>query len=93
MRNDEAFVLNCALADLKGSLEAHESMDRLAHDWKAHAQTIADIEDVLNEMGYAKRVEKALREVVDSWEQGGTPIEINAAMNRAADVLHAEKEV
>lgn len=30
---------------------------------------------------------RALREVVDSHEQGGTPIEIDAAINRAADVL------
>ena len=42
-----AFLLQCALADLKGSMEAHESMDRLVHDWKAHAQTIADIEKEL----------------------------------------------
>ena len=42
-----AFLLQCALADLKGSMEAHEAMDRLAHDWKGHAQTIADIEKEL----------------------------------------------
>ena len=41
------FILQCALADLKGSMEAHESMDRLAHDWKSHAQTIVDIEEEL----------------------------------------------
>lgn len=42
-----AFLLQCALADLKGSMEAHEAMDRLAHDWKGHAQTITDIEKEL----------------------------------------------
>ena len=88
MRNDEQFLLQCALADLKGSMEAHESMDRLAHDWKGHEQTISDIEDALNN---AESVEKALRNVIDCWEQGGTPMEIDAAMNRAASTL--EKEV
>jgi hypothetical protein len=52
-------------------------------EWVAHYELI-----VAN-----LQLRNALREVVDAWEQGGTPIEINAAMNRAADVLHAEKEV
>ena len=47
MDHKEKFLLQCALADLQGSLEAHESMDRLAHDWVAHAQTIEEIEDAL----------------------------------------------
>ena len=33
-------ALKCALADLEGSLQAHEQMDRLAHDWDAHKQSI-----------------------------------------------------
>ena len=33
-------ALKCALADLEGSLQAHEQMDRLAHDWEAHQQSI-----------------------------------------------------
>ena len=90
MKNEEKFLLQCALADLKGSLEAHEAMDRLGHDWAAHAQTIAEIEDALRDVDYAESVEKALREVVDSWEQGGTPCEIDAAMNRAANVRENE---
>jgi len=28
-----------------------------------------------------------LRDVVNSWEQGGTPLEIDAAMNNAAALL------
>jgi hypothetical protein len=28
-----------------------------------------------------------LRDVVNSWEQGGTPLEVDAAINRAADIL------
>ena len=32
-------------------------------------------------------VEEALRDVINCWEQGGTPCEIDAAMNRAAIVL------
>jgi predicted phosphohydrolase len=43
----EKFLLQCALADLQGALQAHESMDRLGHDWAAHAQTIEEIEDAL----------------------------------------------
>ena len=87
MKKEEKFLLQCALADLQGALEAHEAMDRLAHDWVTHAQTIAEIEDALRDVDYAESVEKALREVVDSWEQGGTPMEIDAAMNRAAQTL------
>lgn len=33
-------ALKCALADLEGSLQAHEQMDRLVHDWEAHQQSI-----------------------------------------------------
>ena len=47
MDQKQKFLLQCALADLKGSMEAHESMDRLAHDWLAHALTISDIEEAL----------------------------------------------
>ena len=47
MDHKEKFLLQCALADLQGALQAHESMDRLGHDWAAHAQTIEEIEDAL----------------------------------------------
>ena len=91
MKNEEKFLLQCALADLQGALQAHEAMDRLAHDWVTHAQTIAEIEDALRDVDYAESVEKALRDIIKCWEQGGTPMEIDAAMNRAAGTL--EKEV
>ena len=90
MSKEERLLLQCALADLQGSLEAHEAVDRMQHDWKAHAQTIADIQEALDRQvmrDYASRVEKALRDVVDSHEQGDTPLAIDAAINRAADVL------
>ena len=47
MDQKQKFLLQCALADLQGSLEAHEAMDRLGHDWLAHALTISDIEEAL----------------------------------------------
>ena len=35
-----------------------------------------------------------LRDVVSSWEQGGTPLEVDAAMNSAAALLERlEKDV
>ena len=33
------------------------------------------------------RLHNTLRDVVECWEQGGTPMEIDAAMNRAAVTL------
>ena len=33
------------------------------------------------------RLHNTLRDVIDCWEQGGTPMEIDAAMNRAAVTL------
>ena len=36
----------------------------------------------------------ALRDVVNNWEQGGTPLEVDAAMNSAAALLERlEKDV
>ena len=51
---------------------------------------------IVNKALYAALVKNvlltnALRNVIDCWEQGGTPMEIDAAMNRAAGTL--EKEV
>ena len=42
------YVLECALADLQGSLQAYEQGDIHVHDWKAHKQSIQEIEDFLN---------------------------------------------
>lgn len=47
---------------------------------------------IVNKALYAALVKNilltnALSEVVNSWEQGGTPCEIDAAMNRAAITL------
>ena len=33
-------ALKCALADLEGSLQAHNQTDWYAHDWEAHQQSI-----------------------------------------------------
>ena len=33
------------------------------------------------------RLHNTLRDVIECWEQGGTPMEIDAAMNRAAVTL------
>jgi hypothetical protein len=37
-------AIRSAYADLKGALEAHQAGDRLQHDWKAHEQTLRDME-------------------------------------------------
>jgi len=37
----------CALADLEGSQQAHQSCDRMAHDWDAHQQSIDELSGVL----------------------------------------------
>ena len=65
-------------------------------------QKVSTWEEALDELVEEKRiVEKALyemlkenvrlhntlRDVVERWEQGGTPMEIDAAMNRAAVTL------
>ena len=39
------------------------------------------------------RLHNTLRDVVERWEQGGTPMEIDAAMNRAAVTLKLGNEV
>ena len=39
----------CALADLQGSLQAHEQLDHYAHDWRAHQLSIDELSDVLEE--------------------------------------------
>lgn len=40
---DQLSAVLCALADLQGSLQAHESNDPHAHDWKAHQQSIDEL--------------------------------------------------
>lgn len=37
-------AVRCAHADLVGALQAHEQMDRVAHDWGAHLDTIVEVE-------------------------------------------------
>ena len=40
-------ALKCALADLEGSLEAHEQSNQ--HDWKAHKQSIKEVRLAINQ--------------------------------------------
>ena len=48
----------------------------------------ASWEEAMDELVDEKRiVEKALRDVVECWEQSGTPMEIDAVMNRAVVTL------
>jgi hypothetical protein len=49
MNEQIVFVLRCALADLQGSMDACSTNQD--HDWKAHAQTIEDIENLLIQLG------------------------------------------
>ena len=44
------YVLECALADLEGSLEAYEQNDIHAHDWRAHKVSIEEIKEFLEGM-------------------------------------------
>ena len=41
----EVLAIKCAHADLVGALQAIEACDPHAHDWKAHKQSINDLED------------------------------------------------
>lgn len=41
----EVLAIKCAHADLVGALQAIEAGDPHAHDWKAHKQSINDLED------------------------------------------------
>ena len=45
MTESEKIVIRCAYADLKGALEAKESLDQLQHDWKAHSLTVMEMEE------------------------------------------------
>ena len=44
MTDTQRSALRCAYLDLKGALEAAEMADIHAHDWKAHKQSIDEIE-------------------------------------------------
>lgn len=46
-QNDPIYLLRCALADLQGAQQAKDDGDYYGHDWKAHAQTIAEIKEFL----------------------------------------------
>jgi len=41
------YVLECALADLEGSLQAYEQNDIHVHDWEAHKLSIEEIKEFL----------------------------------------------
>ena len=58
-----------------------EAMDELVEEKRI-------VEKALYEMLKENvRLHNTLRDVVERWEQGGTPMEIDAAMNRAAVTL------
>lgn len=42
--NEQELAIKCAHADLVGALQALESGDIHSHDWKAHKQSIDDLE-------------------------------------------------
>lgn len=45
MTSEQLISLRCAYADLVGALQAYNQQDITAHDWKAHYQTIRELED------------------------------------------------
>lgn len=44
MNTNQITALRCAYADLQGSRQAFDQMDSAAHDWRAHDQSILDLE-------------------------------------------------
>lgn len=44
MTLEQETAVRCAHADLIGALQAHQQMDRMAHDWGAHLDTIVGLE-------------------------------------------------
>ena len=48
-------AITCAYLDLVGSYHAMAKMDITAHDWKAHALSIGELEDVFPKLTIDKR--------------------------------------
>jgi len=48
MTDKQILALKCAYLDLVGAFEAMEQGDTWAHDWKAHSQSIIDLEQQFN---------------------------------------------
>ena len=48
MTDKQILALKCAYLDLVGSYEAMEQCDTQAHNWKAHSQSIIDLEQQFN---------------------------------------------
>lgn len=44
MTKEQIQVIKCAYADLVGALQAKEQGNMQAHDWKAHLETIRELE-------------------------------------------------
>jgi hypothetical protein len=44
MNEEQIAAIKCAYADLVGALQAREQGDVEVHDWKAHRQTIDELE-------------------------------------------------
>lgn len=44
MNADQIAAIKCAHTDLIGALQAMQQADQHAHDWKAHTQTIQELE-------------------------------------------------
>jgi hypothetical protein len=45
MTVQQILAIKCAHADLKGALENFEQLTPAQHDWKAHKQTIEELEE------------------------------------------------
>lgn len=43
------YLLRCAVADLEGAEQAYNQGDSSNHDWKAHSETIAELEQFIGE--------------------------------------------
>jgi hypothetical protein len=43
MTKEQKNAILCAYLDLRGALDAHDNLDPMSHDWKAHRLTIAEL--------------------------------------------------
>jgi hypothetical protein len=50
MTDKQILAVRCAYADLVGALQAREALDMNSHDWKAHKQSIDDLEQAFPEL-------------------------------------------
>lgn len=48
MNEKQITAIKCAYLDLIGALEARNNLDMESHDWKAHLESIQDLEREFN---------------------------------------------